>query len=151
MLSWGSLGGCGASLVKREIHYLNTDLDLVSRETLEPLATTLGTQGLFVLHVAQRKDLCWYATLETDEQFRQPEPNILAFLAAIESLDPEAEALWQACTAREFNIGYDCGDAPWAFNHALTAPTLARVAALGASLRITLYPVDSTSARRAVR
>jgi hypothetical protein len=39
-----------------------------------------------------------------------------------------------------FNIGYDCGAEPWAFNQGLTAELLGRMAATGASLRITLYP-----------
>ena len=41
---------------------------------------------------------------------------------------------------REFNIGYDCGEEPWAFNQGLSAETLRRVAAVKASLRWTLYP-----------
>ena len=99
----------------------------------------------FALHVSQSDDGRWHAGLETDEQFNHPEPNIVALVMAIEALDPHFRALWSACTSREFNIGYECGDAPWAFNHELTAATLARVAALGVSLRITLYPPDTAT------
>jgi hypothetical protein len=61
-------------------------------------------------------------------------------LDAIEAIDEPAKELWRACTKREFNIGYDCGDEPWAFNNGLSNRTLDRIARLGASLRITLYP-----------
>jgi hypothetical protein len=44
------------------------------------------------------------------------------------------------CSRREFNIGYDCGREPWAFNQVLSAQLLSRIAAARASLRVTLYP-----------
>ena len=135
--------------MKRETRYLNTDLDLVSAHRLEALAAAFDSRGVFPLHVDQRDDGRWYATLETREQFDQPEPNIAALLDAIETFDPPARELWRACDARELNIGYDCGDEPWAFNHGLTAATLARIAALDISLRITLYPAQGAPSRSA--
>jgi putative transcriptional regulator len=62
-------------------------------------------------------------------------------LDAIESLDSDARRSWSECRLREFNIGYDCGYDPWAFNQGLTADTLHRISAAAASLRITLYPL----------
>jgi len=129
--------------VKQKTHYLNTDLDLVAGQSLQALADALETRGVSPLHVALRDDQQWYSILETVEQFTQPEPNIVALLTAIEALDPQSRIQWAACAIREFNIGYDCGDEPWAFNHGLTAATLARMAALGISLRITLYPPEN--------
>lgn len=66
-------------------------------------------------------------------------------LEAIEAVlgpegDARAAAMWWACTRREFNIGYDCGAEPWAFNQGLSNETLRRIAACGGSLRWTLYP-----------
>jgi hypothetical protein len=90
--------------VKRETHYLNTDLDLVADHSLEVLAAALDSRGAFPLHVDHRDDGRWYATLETEEQFSQPEPNIIAFLTAIEAFDDRARELWAACDSREFNI-----------------------------------------------
>ncbi|MEQ1852611.1 MAG: hypothetical protein ABMA01_13605 [Chthoniobacteraceae bacterium] len=132
--------------MKRETHYLNTDLDLVAERNLDALTAALRSQGVSPLHNEPRDDGHWYATLETEEPFDRPEPNITALLTAIETLDQPSRELWSACTSREFNIGYDCGDEPWAFNHALSAPTLARIAALGISLRITLYPAATANA-----
>ena len=133
--------------VKREIQYLNTDLDLVAAQSLKALAATLAANGVFPLHVDQRDDGNWYATLETEEQFTQPEPNITAILTVLEALDPDSRELWSACTSRELNIGYECGDEPWAFNHQLTATTLGRIAALGMSLRVTLYPAEIAASK----
>ena len=133
--------------MKRETHYLNTDLDLVAAQSLKPLANALEKSGVFPLHVDLRDDQQWFSTLETEEQFTQPEPNICALLTAIEELDSQSRIQWAACASREFNIGYDCGDEPRAFNHGLTAPTLARMASLGISLRITLYPAESATSK----
>jgi hypothetical protein len=60
---------------------------------------------------------------------------------AVESLEESCRPLWTECRLKEFNIGYDCGHEPWAFNHGLTNQTLLRMAQAGASLRITLYPL----------
>jgi hypothetical protein len=122
------------------IKYLNTDLDLVCPEDLTELADALEAMGVTPLHVARGDDGKWYGTFETDEQHAEPESNIAQMLAVVESLDGPLRSVWGRCTLREFNVGYDCGGEPWAFNQGLSAGLLGRMAAVGASLRITLYP-----------
>ncbi len=122
------------------ICYLNTDLDLTSPVDLTSLVTALEATGLLPLHSARREDGLWYATCETGEQFGEPEANIAAMLAVIEALPEGPRATWSACTRRELNVGFDCGAKPWAFNQTLSSELLGRIAAVGASLRITIYP-----------
>ena len=122
------------------IEYLNTDLDLVAADDLTALAASLEARGVHPLHVDRHEDGLWYATFEADETYEQPEPNIAAMLAVIESLGEPAGRAWRACAVREFNIGYECGSEPWAFNQEISGRTLRRVADVGAALRITLYP-----------
>lgn len=130
------------------ISYLNTDLDLVAPRDLTPLASVLESRGVFPLSVQEDGNGEWYATLEIECDLeghnREPDVTIRVMLDAIEALDGEVKDLWTACTKREFNIGYDCGDEPWAFNNSLANRTLDRIARVGASLRITLYPPDRT-------
>ena len=121
-------------------HYLNTDLDLNSPNVLTTLATALENESLQPLHVTRVQDDHWYATFETTEMYDEPEPNIASMLDAVESLDEPLREIWNSCVRREFNIGYDCGSEPWAFNHGLSNQLLRRVSEAGASLRITLYP-----------
>jgi hypothetical protein len=64
--------------------------------------------------------------------------SISAMLVAIEALDPPLRSAWAACSLRVFDIGYDCGLAPFAFGQGLSAELLARLAAVGATLRFTL-------------
>jgi hypothetical protein len=126
--------------VDGKICYLNTDLDLTSPADLTALAAVFASRGVFALHVTPGEDGLWYATFETEDQHREPEPNIAALVAVVESLGEPHRAVWLGCTRREFNIGYDTGSEPWAFNQGLSCELLGRMAAVGASLRVTLYP-----------
>jgi hypothetical protein len=127
-------------VVDSTICYLNTDLDLISADDLSTLANALKAGGVPPLHVTRGDDGLWYATFETKKMHSEPEPNIAAMLAVVESLTGPLRLVWDGCTQREFNIGYDCGAEPWAFNQGLSAALLGRMAAAGASLRVTLYP-----------
>jgi len=122
------------------ICYLNTDLDLVSEVDLTGLAAAFKRKGVYALHVTHAPDGLWHARFETDEQYTEPEGNIAKLVTAVESLGKANRAAWQSCSKRDFNIGYDCGDQPWEFNQGLSAKLLGRLAAIGGSLRITLYP-----------
>ena len=127
------------------ICYLNTDLDLTSSNDLTPIAAALESRGVRPLHVTRGEDGLWYATFETEVEYEEPEPNISAMLAVVELLGQELMTVWFACTRREFNIGYDCGGEPWAFNQGLSSELLSRIAQARASLRITLYPPEKPS------
>ncbi len=97
--------------------YLNTDLDLRSADDLTALAAAFELQGLFVLHVSREEDGLWYTSFESGKwKESQPESDIAAMLVAVESLEESLRFVWSGCTLREFNIGYDCGSKPWAFN-----------------------------------
>ncbi len=71
------------------------------------------------------------------------DPNLVAtaLLTAIEGLPEKAKAVWEACTKREFNLGFACGTAPSAFTSTLSLEVLKRIAEVGASVTVTLYPV----------
>lgn len=122
------------------ICYLNTDLNLVSSADVTELAKAFDDAGARPLYVTKGDDGQWYVTFETHEDHSEPQSNIAEMLAIIESLTEPFRDLWTRCTLREFNIGYDCGAEPWAFNQGLSAELLGRIAAVGACLRITLYP-----------
>ena len=124
------------------IRYLNTDLDLVSTTELDAVVRALEAGGVYALHADRRDDGLWHATFETQRTYRAAEENVGAFLAVIEGIAPEVRAVWDGCRVREFNVGYDSGDEPWAFNQGLCARTLGRMAAAGAGLRVTIYPPD---------
>ena len=66
------------------IEYLNTDLDLVPAGDPTSLDAGLGSLvGLHALHSERHEDGLWYAPLETDDSYGEPEHNIAVLLAAI--------------------------------------------------------------------
>lgn len=123
-----------------KITYLNTDLDLVSEHDLTALTAEFEAGEFWTLRTTLGDDGLWYATIETEQRHEEPEPNIAAMLNVIESLAAPLRLIWDNCRLRQFNMGYDCGDEPWAFNQGLSAELLGRIAAVGASVRLTLYP-----------
>lgn len=128
------------STEKPQIRYLNTDLYLVAPLSLTPLTDELE-QHRASGWLDSGEDGHWYANLNADaEENVEPETDLRAMLAAIESLSASSRVIWEACSVREFDIGYDCGDEPWAFTQRISCETLQRIAALGATLKITIYP-----------
>ena len=134
--------------------YITTDLQLYSAEDLSVLAAALEARGLHVFHRGYWvSDAEWFRIPEPQGLWSfqagcenrlndDPEPDIAAMLAAVESLDPPARAAWANCSQRVFNLGYECGTRPVSLRHDLSAGTLARLAAAGGLVRITLYALD---------
>ena len=123
---------------KPQIQYLNTDLDLVSNQSLDSLCQEMISQGLCG-HVTPGDDGLHYAMFE-DHNDDVPEPNIVKLLDALDNLSQDATNVLRKCSNIEFNIGYDCGDEPWSFNQGISNESLRRMAEHGASLRVTIYP-----------
>jgi hypothetical protein len=130
--------------VDNKITYLNTDLCLQSPHDISRLATFFEERGMKLLSVMPGEDAIWYATIEPDDFYDEPAMSIDVLLTVIESMPEQLQTDWLKCSSREFNIGYDCGDEPWAFNHSISCELLGRMAKTGGTLRITLYP-DRTS------
>lgn len=132
-----------------QIQYLNTDLDLVCDVDPSGLAREFGNRDL-VAPVTPGEDGSFYVLCE-DNNDTEPEPNIKRLLDAVDSLSDKSRIIWERCSKREFNVGYDCGEEPWAFNQGLSNEILRRIAESGASFRMTLYPQRPESESRVVQ
>ena len=139
--------------------YRVTDLWLFSAEDLTA-AAALEARDLVVTNRAywitdteyfRLPEPQWHWSFQTpcEGTSDDPEPHIAALLAAVEALDPPARAAWARCSHRVFDVAYDCGTRPHAVNHDLSAGTLARLAAVDATLRLTLYALDPSEVRPA--
>ncbi|APZ96293.1 hypothetical protein [Fuerstiella marisgermanici] len=120
------------------IRYLNTDLDLVCDTDPKFLIDDVEKSGLYA-HAHDGGDGVFKVLVE-DRNDSEPEPNIIRLLEAIETLSEAGRRVWNRCSKRDFNIGYDCGDGPWGFNQGLSNQTLRRIVECGATVSITLYP-----------
>ncbi len=137
------------------IQYLNTDLDLSSSREFSTLVRALtGRKKIFLLHPLTESNEYWWGTFEAEGSGNfddEPEHTIAVMLKVIESLRGPSLKEWKNCKLREFNIGYDCGSKPWAFNQGLSSELLGRVAAIGASIRITIYPESREPISKSVK
>jgi hypothetical protein len=142
--------------------YRVTDLCLFSSGDLTELAAALVARGLdhrngprwFDEPEWSRLDgPHWYWRFQAggEESHDEPEPELAALLAAVEGLGPAARAAWDGCARRAFDAAYDCGVRPFAVRHELSAGTLARLAAAGGVLRVTLYALDPSEVKHAER
>ncbi|MFO1023351.1 MAG: hypothetical protein U0903_22065 [Planctomycetales bacterium] len=125
------------------IHYCNTDLCLESAHDLTALASWCEQKGLIVLRVDQEQGH-WTAWFEADVDADEPAGHITALLEAIEAFPEVHRETWDGCKTREFDMGFDCGDRPWAFHQEISAGLVNRIASMNASLRVTLYPESSS-------
>ena len=123
-------------------HYANTDLKIDADSKPHALQTVFDRHGFFDMWERPDEANSWQGCFETGEQYHEPDANIARFLSVIESLEEHARLEWQACTRREFDIGYSTRYEPFDFHQDLSADTLSRIAKLGASLRITIYAPD---------
>jgi hypothetical protein len=126
--------------MKLETRYITTDIFLSAAHDLTRLAEALDHRGLITYHVVQHDKGLWFARLRAGESYLEPDENIAAMLTAVEALEEPFWSMWVACKVRDFEIGYDCGQEPREFNQHLSTVTLARIAAVSASVMITLYP-----------
>lgn len=129
---------------RKLITYLNTDLDIEVSSGLPMLSAALLACGkLYEVASFEGDGAPSRASFECSGHARTPEAAIAEMLGVIEQLDGAAGAVWQACSLKEFNIGYACGEEPSAFSQRLSPALLQRIAAVAASVSVTIYPSKS--------
>src|SRR6187549_3078630 len=67
--------------------------------------------------------------------------TLRGFCEVIEAFPPKGRALWDKATKRVFDIGFESGDRGRAMSLAIQPALLRRIAALGATIAITIYAV----------
>ena len=126
-----------------ETFYINTDLDLIADQDLDAVAAFLDKKGWSVHHAERHPDGYWLGVFEVPGGEEEgPEQAICAMLDVIENLPVELQELWNACSKREFNVGFQAGEEPRAFEQALSGELLKRISTVGASVGITIYALD---------
>jgi hypothetical protein len=124
---------------QEETRFLNVDLDLYSKSSLQPLVTTMG-EKVVVLHVGRHKrtynahlELAASGLSETADSL------IRSFCALIRALPRSAVEIWNAAKVRDFNIGVQGDVHPPSFEIALAPETLRAASLLKARIVLTVY------------
>jgi hypothetical protein len=124
--------------------FLNVDLEIESHHNLQPIVEDFGeavhnlycgeTQG----HYLATFELCGVSGSD-------PDSIICSFCRLIESFDNEAKKLWESAFTKVFDLGYEGGSAPSSYASEIRVETIEKVALLGASIRVTIYPPSLSS------
>ena len=123
----------------RGFEFLNVDLEIHSRSSVESLLSELGDH-LYVLH-SESKPNKHFANLELSRSWKNPSPDktIAALCDALESLSPKARAVWKKAHSKVFDIGLDIDPKASHLYQSLSNESLRRIADLGATIIFTCY------------
>lgn len=125
--------------------FLNVDLEIASRSSLEPLDAELGPR-LFALYRGHEGKLD-RAHYETRHQYDDAETCLRAMLRVLHRMSPKARRCWRGATVRDFSVGVQSGAKPFSFEAPISAATLADVAKLGGRIVLTVYAPPTTRRR----
>ena len=118
-------------------HFLNVDLDVYSRNDLQPLVSRLGGK-VSVLYVGRERKR-YSAHLELTKVTSSADSTISAFCRLIQTL-PKAEMnLWTAATRRSFSVGVEAGETPTTRDFVIRPKTVKAVSELAAEIVFTIY------------
>lgn len=124
--------------------YLNTDLEIESKSDLSRIVEEFG-EDVMVLHHGEMRGY-QHASFEIGGSSAGADELINSFCLLVEQLPEEVREIWNGCCSRAFDVGYESGSAPQNFKSEIRASTIQRVAEIGASIVITIYPVSEDDA-----
>ena len=130
-------GNCiGSSM---NIRYLNTDLVIESKNDLSKIVHEFGDDVSVLYHGEMRG--YQHASFEIPANQAGADETINYFCDLVENLPEEVREIWDGCCSRVIDVGYESGTSPQNFRSEIRAPTIQRIAAIGANIVITIYPL----------
>lgn len=125
--------------------YINTDLVLESEQDLSAVEAILDAQA-DLLYAQRLHNGLWHLSAEArgsgirGDPASSPERDLAALLTLLESMSEEHQTLLRACRKFDFDIGWDTSEHRPEGHFTLASSVLSRIAAIGASLSVTIYP-----------
>ena len=126
-------------MASKRVQYLNTDLVLQSGSDLAPIVKAFG-DDVVVLHSGAGSNGIYRAAFEIAGSHAGATEDINYFIALVEALPPDIRNLWDSCYSRVFDVGYRSGADTPSFTTELRSATIKAMAAINASVAITIYP-----------
>lgn len=124
-----------------EVRYLNTDLEIESKSDLSRIVEEFG-KDVFVLHHGEMRGY-QHASFEMAGSTAGADEVINSFCLLVEQLPKEVREIWDGCCSRVLDIGYESGTSPRNFRSEIRASTIQRIAEIGVSVVITIYPLPA--------
>jgi hypothetical protein len=127
-----------------EVRYLNTDLEIESKNDLSRIVEEFG-EDVSVLHHGEIRGY-QHASFEiTGGLSMGADEAINGFCLLVENLPKEVREIWDGCCSRILDVGYQSGATSPNYRSEIRASTIQRVAGIGASIVITIYPLREES------
>ncbi|NER84276.1 MAG: hypothetical protein F6K42_33020 [Leptolyngbya sp. SIO1D8] len=120
-----------------KINFLNVDLEIESHQDLQPIVHDFGEDAINLY--CGKAQGHYVATFEAPHT-ADVDAAIAYFCALVDALEEETKVLWETAFTKVFDVGYESGLEPRSYLSEIRADTIQKVAALGAALRITIYP-----------
>jgi hypothetical protein len=121
----------------RTWHYINVDLEIMSRSKLDVLVAELGPK-LHEMHVGASGGY-HRANYEVALVHATPSVAIQRFVRLVERLGPKPRRAWDRAARRDFNVGIQAGLAPRSFELAIDEQAVRAVASVGGRIVVTVY------------
>jgi hypothetical protein len=125
-----------------ETRFLNVDLEVSSESDLNWLVEEFG-EDVSNLYCGPDQGH-FLAMFEGDPLVGDPDGLIRYLCNLVENLSDEQRRVWNQAFLKIFDIGYQVGSEPPAYQSDIRPETLAAVVRIGASVRITIYPARDT-------
>ena len=125
-----------------DTRYLNTDLEIESKSDLSAIVQEFGGDVIVLHHGETRGYQLASFEIESGATSAGADAIINTFCDLVENFSKEAREIWDGCCSRVFDVGYEGGSSPHSFRSEIRASTIQRVAAIGASIVITIYSLS---------
>lgn len=125
-------------------YFLNVQFELRSDQDLTSIVKFLGDRVLVHYNGSwESKSNLVSLSLATADLGgdRDPETIISSFCDLIDAMPAEVRSLWDACSDKRFDVGFESGNVGNELNAVIGSKTLSRSGRVGADLVITVYPV----------
>ena len=118
--------------------YLNTDFEISSPIDLTPIVEAFG-EDVSVLYNGKWGEH-FKAVFEITEIHSNANDTIDFFCILVEGLNEQERTIWDSCFSKVFDIGYESGTTPQNYSAEIRPDVIRRIAGIGASVVITIYP-----------
>lgn len=115
--------------------FLNIDLDIESIIDIAPIVKSFGEEVAVLRN--DQIDGVYYGSFET--LLAEPNEIIAEYARLIDNLDSKARQVWDQCSVKRFDAGFQCGAKPYSYHSTLSNDSLSKISALGGELVITIY------------
>jgi hypothetical protein len=131
---------------RQDICFVNVDLEIESTDDLQYLINEFGENVDVLYHdrLASGNDFVSLeisSNLEKKENYGEADNTVYALCDLIENLPLKLRNIWNKSIKRNFDIGFESGNTEQTFETTIQTKTLKRLAKIGGSVSITIYPV----------